>query len=411
MGKSYTKSLLVSILKVFRCHISQHYKRGLLFVIVSPFMSVRSLKDAAETCGVKTDYLYKAVNELDSFALLSNIQIEGQKRLIKHLRRLKNADSSVKSRECVTICADDFTRKVRGDMGGLAHPCYSGADKKVVYGLNTDALAVVIGENKDNILLDLRVVPAKNVGFGPPGQTHIKWLQAALERLSAEVKSYGLSLENCYLSVDSAYASGALFNFATKVLKLKLVSEIKSSYIVWSWFWTPIPAGIYFGWFEFIFQNKFVPLNAERKVMHLRHIIKTRVYGEILVVPMQIDGEIKRYFASGPEMKAITIRRIAKRRWQLERIFWNMKQLLGFNLIHQQTQERVFVRIYIVFLLTQATTDCAKGLKITVNKLHLVLRRDTNALISGVDELITGMKSQSGKSTLDGEQPQKNNMS
>jgi hypothetical protein len=84
-------------------------------------------------------------------------------------------------------------------------------------------------------------------------------------------------------------------------------------------------------------------------------------------------------------MKAITVRRVAKRRWQLERVFWNSKQLLGLKTIHQEKREAVLVRIYLVFVLAQAVKDCTREQKITPEKLHKILRRDYRVLLEEIE--------------------------
>lgn len=383
MAKVYAFSLINAIFRAFRCRLKGEQKRGLLLVMLFTFMSARSILDAAETSGVPKRVFYDGVESLQPYALLMGIRRQGLCRLSIHLARLRQSDTSVKSRECVTLCGDDFVREVRGDMGGLAHPCYSGAEKKVVYGLRIQALVAVIGDRDEVIILDVRIIPPKHEGSGRERHTHGEWLQAALERIRTDLQEEGESIESCYLSVDSAYASGPFVRFA-RGLKLKVVSELKSNLITWSWFWLPVPAGIYFNLFEIGHRDSFKLLSAEPGVEFLRHQIVTRVYGVTRVVLLHIKGETKRLFTTDPEMKTITVRRVAKRRWQLERIFWNSKQLLELKTIHQEIKEHVQVRIYLVFVLAQAVKDCTRENKITPEQLHKILRRDHPALLTEI---------------------------
>lgn len=382
MARFYACRLVVAIRKIFRCRIGDPNRRGVLIVMLSSFMSARSLNDAAQTSGVPRRLLYGAIDTLKSYTVLQNVRRVGLERLADRLLNLKLLDSSGRSRKCVTLCADDFTRAVRGEMGGLAHACYSGADKALVYGLRVEALIAVIGEGEDVIILDVRVIPPKNMA-GRPRSTHTEWLVEALSRLENSLRERGLSLSGSYLSVDSAYAPGWFMNL-TQDLGLKTVSELRANIKVWSKFWLAVPAAIYFALFLIGHKDKFQPLGGEPEVNHLRHRVMTKVYGEIVVVLCDLGPEIKRYFTNDLSMKAITVRRVAKRRWQIERIFWNLKQLLGFMTIHQQTRERVLVRVYLAFMTAQAAKDAAKGLKITVDHLHRVIRRDTQSLISEI---------------------------
>ena len=122
-------------------------------------------------------------------------------------------------------------------------------------------------------------------------------------------------------------------------------------------------------------------MNGDPEVEYLRHPLSTKIYGDILVVICLIGGIEKRFFTMDRTMKAITVRRVAKRRWWIERVFWDQKQLLGLPTIHQQTKRRVLTRVHLTFLLSQASIDAAKELGITTNRLHKILRRTPQLLI------------------------------
>lgn len=109
MASKYAGFLIKAILGVFKFRIGLKHKRGLLIVMLCPFMSARSFRDAAETCGVQEYLLYEAIDELQDIPGLNALRWEGISRLISHLKRLKKADSSVRSRKCITFCGDDFT--------------------------------------------------------------------------------------------------------------------------------------------------------------------------------------------------------------------------------------------------------------------------------------------------------------
>lgn len=380
----YSEALLQAILKVIRCRISIRDRRLLLLIILSPIMSARSLKDLAETCMIGKNSLYTVLDSRLPSSWLAGIQREGISRLSSHVQRLKHADSSVRSRECITLCADDSTRTVCGDFGGLAHPCYSGAEKRAVKGLRTRALIAVIGEGRKYIILDVHVVPPKSSGPGRPRYSEGEWLIASLKRIESQLNDYGLSSKGCYLSVDSAYAAGYVLRYADDA-GLKLVSEVKGSLKV---YWQNIlwlPANLYFFIIETLYQKKFRFLTGEFDTPYYRHKTIIRVYGEVLVVLMHIGGETKRFFTNDANLKSLTIRRVARRRWQLEQIFWNLKQLLGLPGIHNQRKNRVLVRIYLCFIFAQAIKDCSGNLNITMRKLHKILERNPQVLIEKIN--------------------------
>lgn len=381
----YSSVLIEAILKVIRCRTSLKSRRLLLLIILSPFMSAGSLKDLSETCLIGKNSLYAVLDAKHPSSWLAGIRREGIRRLSDHLNRLSEADSSVKSRECVTLCADDSTRTVCGDFGGLAHLCYSGAEKRAVKGLRTRALIAVIGEGSKQIILDVHVVPRKLSGPGRPRHTEGEWLVASLKRLDLSLKQLELSIKGCYLSIDSAYAAGYVCSYANET-GLKLVSEVKGSLkTIWkNILW--LPAHLYFFVVETLYQKKFKTLNGEPEIQYYRHKTRIKVYGEIMVVLMRMGGETKRFFTNDDSMKSITVRRVARRRWQLEQIFWNLKQLLGLNSIHNHNKNRVLVRIYLCFTLAQAIKDCAGKLNITMRKLHKILERNPQGIITKIEE-------------------------
>ena len=313
MAIEYSKTIIFAIFRVFRCRWKAHEVRETLLIMLFPFMSCESILDAAETCEIAKKLLYEAVNSFNHYALLLGIRRQGFDRLFQHLEMLKHADSSVRSRKCITLCADDFVRTVRGNMGGLAKPGYSGAAKKVVYGLQCEVLSAVIGENEESIILDVRIVPPRHDGRGEQRTTLIEWLTAALNRLQKQMVQEGTTIKGCYISVDSAYASGQFWKFALSH-GLKIVSEMKSNILVKSRFWASlIPAGTYFNLFEIGHMEAFTPISGDPKILHLRHYVDTNVYGKILVLLCIVGDEVKHLIASDPNMKSITIRRHAYR--------------------------------------------------------------------------------------------------
>ena len=384
MTSFYSEALLKAIVKVIRCRISLKEKRLLLLIILSPIMSARSLNDLAETCMVGKNSFYSVLDSRSPSAWLSGLRREGIDRLAIHLWRLKEADSSVRSRECVTLCADDSTRTVCGDFGGLAHPCYSGAEKRAVKGLRTRALIAVIGEGSRHIILDVHVVPPKLSGPGRPRYTEGEWLVASLKRVECELNRLGLTIRGRYLSVDSAYAPGYVLSYANEN-GLKLVSEVKGNLkTIWqNILW--LPAHLYFFVVETLNQKKFKTLTGESEIQYYRHKARIKIYGDVLSVLMRIGGETKCYFTNDEKMKSLTLRRVARRRWQLEQVFWNLKQLLGLPTIHHQNKSRVLVRIYLCFVFAQAIKDCSGNLNIKMRKLHKILERNPQELIEQIN--------------------------
>lgn len=97
-------------------------------------------------------------------------------------------------------------------------------------------------------------------------------------------------------------------------------------------------------------------------------------------------------------MRSVTARRVARRGWQLEQAFWNLKQLLDHTAIHQQSRKRVIGRVMLVFFVAQAAIDSARSLKTTVNRLHRTLRRNHQALLREIALLCPSVRNQDPRS-------------
>ncbi|MBA4424029.1 MAG: hypothetical protein C0390_13190 [Syntrophus sp. (in: bacteria)] len=383
MATRYARTLINAIRRLVRFQIGGRNQRALLIVMLSPFMPVRSLNEAAQFSGVSKNLVGEVLGVRHPSTALMHLRRNGERRLIAHLRRLAHADPSVRSRQAVTLCIDDCTRRVRGDMGGLAHPCYSGADKKTVFGLNIEELVAVIGDGLEVIVLDVRVMLPRHDGPGQQRETLGEWAIAALARINTAVQRAGLDLRESYLSVDSAYANGDMGK-AAEALGLHLVSEIRATWIVTGPLGLSLPSNVYLWLYDRVHAADFKPLRGDPGTTYFRHHVDSRVFGQIVVVTFHFPDEIKHLFTPYTDMMSITMRRAAKRRWQIERTFWDLKQLLGLKMIHQQIRSRVLIRIYLAFMHWQAIKDCATEFGITVDAYAKVLRHDPQAVLAEI---------------------------
>lgn len=60
-------------------------------------------------------------------------------------------------------------------------------------------------------------------------------------------------------------------------------------------------------------------------------------------------------------MKAITVHRVAVRRWRVERVFWSLKFELGWKQIRDHSEQKAMARIFPGIVVYQALIDIAKG--------------------------------------------------
>lgn len=112
--------------------------------------------------------------------------------------------------------------------------------------------------------------------------------------------------------------------------------------------------------------------------------MKTNSLGPILVVARKIGDEIKFLLSTDLGMKAVTVHRDSRRRWKLERVFWDWKQRVGMGDVHQHSPEVCMARWYQQIILVQALRDAARECGVPLPEFVRVLRRDPNVLVTRI---------------------------
>jgi hypothetical protein len=390
MIQKYLSQLLYATLSIVRLRINQTSTRYLLLALLSRFMGARSLNDLAQLFGIPKNRLYGSLRHRNAIAYQAALARKGQERLFRHLKKLERASPATRSREQVILATDDSTEETRGFMAGLAGNFYNGALGKVTSGLNLQALCATIGDTGETILLAVRLVlPAPEEGGRRP-MKRSEWFIKRMAELEEQARRSGTSLRGCIVSVDSAYASKAVKETLDQ-LALPLVTKLASSrkvagFLVPGYFWETTASAFLKFWF-FLHEERLRPMMGEDGVEYLRIVLKTRVYGEILVIGRRTPGEVKFLVSTDPLMKAKTVHRAAVRRWRLERFFWSLKQDLGLGDIHNQKSEVIMARLVLLCVLYQATLDTARKFSITPSQLIRALRRHPritlHAILSG----------------------------
>jgi len=354
------------------------------------FLSCRSIREIAIHFGIPKDRLYRPVNKLKLLTQLMAIRRSGLRELAKHLQKLSRASASTQSRQRVLLCIDDATEKTRGALGKLASLIWSGADKKVVSGVNTQVLVAVVGDSSVVIILDARICLPKHAGTGIQPLLKNEWFTQSLERLESRLNEWGLSLNGCHVSVDRAYASEEVLK-VLQTLHLPLISQVAGG---WKLEAEILPGLTLKGkatpilktWFR-LNQDKLKPMAGEPGIEYIRTVMKAKSLGPILVVARKIGEEVKFLLSTDLNMKAVTIHRDARRRWKLERVFWDWKQRVGMGDVHQHTPEVCMARWYQQIILVQALREAAKECRVPLPKFIWVLRREPNVL---VDTILSG---------------------
>ncbi len=335
--------------------------RLLMAGTMTRLLNCDSLLDLATTHGINQNDLYQALDTITPPRWLRRLVKRGRLKLAAHLRKWHAGDPSYKSRHFITLCADDCTRSARGDLGGWTGIFYSGAMKKVVLGINVEALCAVIGDGLDVIILDVRIFPPIPKGSGRHPLNLNQWLRGSLRNLSTFLKTKGTNLEGCPLSVDSAYVSPENIS-QIEDLGMHMVSKLSANRIVKGDVGGPITSKVasFAGLAIFVEHHRCRDLRGEVGVEFQRNTVHVpSLKRDALMVTFLYERDFLVYFTTKLNMKTITLRNILRYRWQLERIFWILKQDIGIGDIHNHKENRVETRIYLHIILAQVIREAS----------------------------------------------------
>lgn len=382
METEYLEFVLKGIGEMFDAVDDPSAQQLIMAATMTRFLNCDSLLDLAETHKISRFALYKSLDFLTPPRWLRRLVKKGRQRLVAHLRRWHAGDASFKSRNPITLCADDMTRTARGDLGAWAGLFYSGAEKDVVNGLNIEILCAVIGDGREVFILDVRLVPPRH-GIGRPPLNQNEWLRRSLRQLMAHLTIKGTSLKGCSLSVDAAYVCPETVALAGE-LNIHLVSKLAANRKVTGNADGPFTgsAGFFAGLAIFVNHRKRRSLRGEEDVEYQRNIVDVpSLKIEVLMVTFIHEEDFQIYFSTNLAMKTITLRNILRYRWQLERIFWVLKQDIGIGDIHNHKENRVETRIYLHIILAQTTRDAAGAFDCSPKDILRDLRRSPDRIL------------------------------
>lgn len=387
MAPTYTGKLLRAIQSIFRPRLSERHLRLLHLVLIFPFLSCQSVQELISTFGLPRDSTYRVPDLIRWEAVRRAIQRQGFRRLRDHLRKLKTASAATRSREAVTLVTDDSTRETRGYLGGITGNFYNGAVGKVTSGINLQGLMAVIGDGKEVILLDARIVLPLKVGGGRARLKRTTWFAHRIRDLEMRLRREGLTLRRVIASVDSAYATRVVKE-ALDHVKMPMVSQVHSgrklSGVLYGRFRTRGWAGLFLALWYWLREDHLKPLSGAPGVEYLRGVFISKALGKIVVMARKTGGERKFYFSTDPSMKAITIHRAVVRRWRMERVFWSLKLEIGWKNIRDHAGPKVMARIFLGLVVYQALIDTARGAKVSTGEIYRTLRRNRHLIASGI---------------------------
>ena len=383
MEKAYLDFVLKGMDPMFDAVHGPYDRQLIMAGTMSRFLNCDSLLYLSKTYDINKDSLYQAFDAITPPRWLRRLVKRGRRKLVDHLRKWHAGDPSFKSRHATTLCADDSTRTARGYLGGWTGLFYSGAEKGVVHGINVEALVAVIGDGLEVIILDVRIVPSDPDGGGRHPLNQNQWLRRALRQVNAFLGTKATHLQGCALAVDAAYVSPENVALA-KDLGMQLVSKLSANRIVTGEVSGPITAnvGYFAGLSLFTHHRPCRALRGEEGVEFQRNTVYVpSLDTTVIMVTFIHEWDFQVYFSTNPSMKTITLRNIIRYRWQLERVFWILKQDIGIGDIHHQKENRVESRIYLHFILAQVPRDAAAVFKCFPKDIMRGIRRSPDLVL------------------------------
>lgn len=383
MKTEYLEFVLKEMDPMFDAIDDPSAKQLILASTMTRFLNCDSLLDLAQTHDINRFALYKSLDFITPPRWLRRIMKRGRERLVTHLRKWHAGDASFRSRHSITLCADDSTRTARGCLGEWAGLFYSGAEKDVVNGLNVEILCAVIGNGTEVIILDVRLVPPKPKNGGRPPLNHNQWLRRSLRQLRTFVETKRTKLAGCALSVDAAYVSPENVAMAED-MGLHMVSKLSANRKVTGEADGPFTAKVstFAGLAIVVNPRKCRILPGEKDVEFQRNFVYVESLAcDVLMVTFIYERDFQVFFTTNLHMKTITLRNILRYRWQLERLFWILKQDIGIGDIHNHKENRVETRVYLHVILAQAARDAAGEFDCSPKDILRDLRRSPDRIL------------------------------
>ena len=385
MEQDYIKTILEGMESFLEPVGNLENRRNLLAVSMTRFFNCDSILDFSQAFHRDRERLYSSIDAVTPGRWLHRLRKLGRERFLRFLKKWQHRDASFRSRHSITLCADDFTRNARGSLGKWSGLFYSGAEGGVVEGINIEALVAVIGDGEETIVLDVRIVPPKPLGAGARPLSRNEWLRQAIRRLHSFIVGKGSSLAGCHLSVDAAYVSmenAALVTDLGMTLVGKMSANRRLSGKIGNNIALTAKAGIFSGLSFLLCSERQRILRGEPDVSYVRTVVEAPSLDRpiLLIVFVNADQEMASYFSTDLNMKAITMRSIVRYRWQLERLFWILRQDIGIGDIHHHRRNRNETRIYLHFVLAQILRDVAQRHQISPKTILRLIRRKAELL-------------------------------
>ncbi|MBF0543042.1 MAG: transposase [Candidatus Riflebacteria bacterium] len=307
--------------------------------------------------------------------------------MVTVLREQEKASAATKSRQQVIICVDDLAEKTRGILGGLSLICWNGGEKRVLQSVNSQLMVAVVGDTGKVILLDTRFVLPEHEGAGKQPGKKTEWFLESIQRLNESLKRFGVSLKGCIVSVDSAYAFKGICDLLRE-WKVPLVSQVHGGRVIQG-FVAPgfelrgIAKPILETWIR-LNQDNWKKMENETDVEYLRTTMESNKLGRIAIIARRNPHGVKFLFSTEVSLKAKTIHRAIRRRWKLERVFWDWKQRAGMEDIHFHDKEACLASWYRQLILIQALKDVAFHNRISVGELCRNLKLNSQEIFNEI---------------------------
>jgi len=311
------------------------FRRMLLYILM-PFLKVRTIAECSQALGLPKDRLYSMLGKSDTATWLKLLRTFSYSRVFSVIQQYSSAYSAKKSRLRITIGCDDSGFAKSGKVMPFVGLLWDHAIKRVCSGTQALYFFVVIGDQKLQFPLDLRLHRGRG-GKGRPGRPSKKKTAMVIEMLkdfSKAARAAGVTLSRVDFVADSWFVNGGAYA-TCRSLGIPVVMKGKANLIFY------IKGRKIRGSELCRMDHSWRNYEGPRKYIYARYEAKSPTLGAVILTVVKEENRI--YYLIGSDAAHTSPKMIAdyKLRWGIEVFFRDSKQTLYLGEFRFQTKAKI----------------------------------------------------------------------
>jgi hypothetical protein len=309
-----------------RLHSQQKLLGKIVGMMCPPLFGCRTNFELCRVRGWDKNLTSRMLGVLPKRSWIKRLRRLGLEVLIPLWRSVANKSMATRSRWQWTWVGDDSVFKKYGEQLGLVGTWWSGQEHRVLSGIDGVLLAVVIGEGKLVVPVDVAIRRPDPTGSGAPCRDKLHWVQVMLDERVAAFRRRGVHLPPPIVVADSWFSDSKLMRHVATTHQGTFLVEGKRSYVF------ELPDGRQVKGYD-LQQDRDWPWRSSVQAPGVRYArlrATSPTYGAVTLIVVEEHGEEQCYVMclataiSGPRLI-----RAWKRRYWIEHCFRTLKHLLA----------------------------------------------------------------------------------